>query len=822
MTILSQDLRYAARLLIKNPGFSLAALLALGLGIGANTAIFSVVDAVVLRPLPYARPERLVMVWATQGAKGKDTVVPADFLDWQRESRAFERLAGFSRLSLNLMGRDRPERVRAFSVTANFFSTLGVAPLLGRAFLEPAAHAAARVSAADSGGEGLEAILSYPLWRRSFGGDPAVVGRSVRLDDRPHTIVGVMPAGFGFHDEAEIWARAARGVPQLAIDAGADVATRRGLSFMRAFGRLRPGVPLGQARAELAAIALRQEKDFPKTNSRRGVLLVGMRDEIAGDVRSALWVLLGAVAFVQVIACTNIANLLLARATVRRREVALRMTQGATRGRLARQLLTESLLLAALAGACGLLLALWGTRLLLRLAPGDIPRLDEVHADGRVLLFTAGLSLLTGVVLGLLPVLRTGRFEIVPALKEGSRSSESRGGRRVRGLLVVAEVAAAVVLLAGAGVMLRSFSRLNLAEPGFDPAHLVTFEVSLPAAHYGQESQQRAFFSALLEKLQALPGVSAAGAVLDSPAGGDDINIAFAIAGRPKAAAPAEYRDGFQVVSADYFRTLRIPVLAGRTFTTSDREGAPRVAVLSEAMARRYWRHSDPVGSRITFDDPGAADARWYTVVGVVGNVRHQGLGAAPRAEAYLPYAQWPWPFMALVVRAAGEPLALVPAFRRQVASIDPAQPITAVRAMDDLLASSIARPRFTSLLLSLFALVALILASIGIYGVMAYTVAQRTQEIGVRMALGAARGAVLRQVVGRGMAQALLGAACGLGGALALTRALRSLVFEVSVTDRVAFIAAPAILLLCAFLANLLPARRAAEVDPAIAIKQE
>lgn len=811
MTTMWQDIRYGVRTLIKNPFLTFTILLTLSLGIGANSAIFSIVNGVLLRPLPYKDPGRLVMVWGTEGEKGKDTVVPADFLDWKRDSRSFEQLAGFSMQSINLVGGNGPERIEGLSTTSNYYATLGVNPFLGRAFLPQEQ-------------EGNVAVVSYELWRRSLGADRSIIGKRLNLSGLPYTVVGVMPAGFKFHDDADVWLRAARDVPALGADIGGiDIATMRGLSYMRAFGRLKPGVTIEQARAEMSTIASRQAKLFPKTNAKRGVLLVPMREELVGDVRTALLTLFGAVGFVLVIACTNVASLLIARAATRQREITLRLALGANRGRLVRQLVTESLLLGLLAGVCGLFFGYWSMQILVRLSPADIPRLGEIRIDGTVVLFTFGVALLTSTLAALLPLLQVRNFDLSSALKEGgAKASSSLKRRRIRGYLVIAEVAIAVVLLIAAGVMLKSFARLREVQPGFDTSQLLSFQVFLPGTRYSKEVQQAAFFSEALQRIQALPGVRSAGAVLTLPLGGDAISIPFEIAGRPKPASQAELRDGFQVVSANYFQTMNIPMLKGRGFTPSDVEGAPRVAVISEEMARRYWPDRDPIGSRITYDKPNAADAKWYSIVGVVGNVKHEGLGAPPRAETYLPFAQYPWPMMGFVVRTTGDPLALVPALRKQIQEIDPEQPITGVKTMEERLAGSVARPRFTSFLLVALATVALILAAVGIYGVMAYSVTQRSQEIGIKMALGARQSTVMGEVVRGGMGLTLAGIAAGLIGAFALTRFMAALLFEVSVTDLATFSIVPLLLAFVALVANLIPAQRASRVSPIVSMKHE
>jgi predicted permease len=815
MKTIWQDVRFSARTLIKNPVLTVVLLLTLSLGVGANTAIFSLVNGILFQPLPYSQPDRLIMVWGTEGRKGKDTVVPADFLDWKRETSSFAELAGFSKRSLDLVGQSGPERVNGLSTTGNYFITLGVKPFLGRTFL---------ANARSSDEESSVAVISYGLWQRSFGADRSVIGRKVSLSGNPYTVIGVMPPGFRFHDDADVWVRAFGDVPALGSKAAPELATRRGLSYMRAFGRLKPGVTVEQARADLGAVAGRQAKEFPKTNSQRGVLLVPMREEVVGgDVRTALLVLFAAVGFVLVIACSNVASLLFARATSRQREITLRVALGATRGRLVRQLLTESLLLGLLAGACGLLLGFWSMKILVRLSPSEIPRLSEIHIDASVVAFTLAVALLTAVLAGLLPLLQVRKIELAAALKEGgTKASSSLQRRRIRGYLVVAEVAVAVVLLIAAGIMIKSFSRLRGVKTGFNSAQVLSFQVVLPGSRYQQEPQQAAFFSRALSRIQALPGVRSAATVLSLPLSGDDINISFSIEGRPTPDSQVELRDGFQVASSDYFHVMNIPVLKGRGFISSDVEGAPRVAVISEEMAKRYWPDRDPLGSRITYDKPDSPDAKWFSVVGIVGNVKFDGPGGGPRAEAYLPFAQSPWPMMGFVMETSGDPLRLAPAVRQEIQAIDPEQPITGVLTMDERLSQSVSRPRFTSVLLGSFAAVALLLAAIGIYGVMAYSVEQRFQEIGIKMALGAQQRTIMGEVVKGGMALTLVGIVMGLLGAVPLTGFLKALVFEVSVNDFWTFSTAPVVLTLVALIANLVPAVRASRVSPLIAMRRE
>jgi putative ABC transport system permease protein len=812
MDTLFQDIRYSLRALLKNPVFTIVSLLVLSVGIGANSAIFSVVNGVLLRPLPYRAPERLVMVWGSQEKKGKDTVVPADYLEWRKLNTTFSSIAGYGLLSSNMTGGDTPERVDGLSVSGNFFSTLGVKPLVGRAFEDDPASAERDV-----------VILGYPLWKQRFGGDPGIVGKKILLNGKPYSVVGVMPANFKFHEQSDLWMRAPRDVAEMPIDIGVDPATMRGLSYMRAIGRLKDGVSPQQAQADMDRIARQQAQQFPDTNGKRGVMLVPLQEEVVGNVDKALIVLLLAVSLVLLIACTNVANLFFARASDRQREITLRIALGANRLRLLRQLLTESVLLSLLAGVLGLVFAFFGTKVLVRLSPGDIPRLDEIQLDGRVLAFTLGVSLLTGLLCGLLPLFQMRRFDLAGTLKEsGTKATEGVWRRRTRGMLVVAEVALAMVLLLGAGLMIRSFAGLREVKPGFDPAHVLTFQTALPRTQYPQDAQQVAFFNRVLDRVRGLPGVTSAGVVLNPPVGGESTNLSFDVEGRPRPKGEAKSRDGFESVSDGYFETLRIPLRQGRTFNSSDNAASPKVVIVSEAMVKRYWGDQNPIGTRISFGRADNPNRTWWTVVGVVADVRQEGPGAAPSAETYAPFGQWPWPGMAFVVRAQGDPLSLVDPVRRVVQEVDAAQPITQVHTMDDLLSGSVARPRFTSVLLGVFAGIALLLAAIGLYGVMAYAVSQRTPEIGIKMALGAQKGRVMGEVLRYGLLLTAIGIGLGLVVAQPLMGLIKSLLFGVAVNDRGTLFVVPLVLLITALLATFFPAWRAARIDPLRAIKQD
>ncbi|HXO20335.1 MAG TPA: ABC transporter permease [Thermoanaerobaculia bacterium] len=808
MTVWMDDLRHAVRKLAQSPGFTLAAVLTLGLGIGANTTVFSIVDAVVLRPLPYEHPRELVAVAEVRRGRAAPISVSApNFLDWSRDNHVFRALAGYSETDVTLAGASgpggaaagEPQRLSAMRASASLFPLLGVRPALGRTYSD----------AEDREGVGRVVVLSDGLWRRRFAADPGVVGRAIRLDGGPATVIGVMPAGFAFPDrDAELWLPMAFSKDELGGRSG---------HFLFVVGRLLPGVSLPQAKAEMAAISARLARQYPDDNAIDSALLSPLDEQVAGAVKPLLLVLLGAVGFVLLIACANVANLLLARAAARQREFAIRAALGAGRGRLLREMLTESLPLCLLGGTAGVLVALWGTDLVVRLVPAGLPRAEGIGMDGRVLAFTLAVSLLTGLTFTLIPGLQAARATLNETLKEGGRGgTDSPGRRRARGVLVIAELALSLVLLIGAGLMIRSFAQLSEVDPGFRPAGLLTARVNLPDAKYGDDRKSIAFFDDLLSRLAALPGAKSAAAVAPLPLSGNQISLAVLPVGRP--ARPGEKRSAnWRTVSAGYFRTMGIPLLRGRAFDRRDGPSA-RAMIVNQTMARREWPGEDPLGKRVTI---GWNDIT-CEVVGVVGDVRHQRLDVDAGAEMYTAYPETPYSRMDLVVRAAGDPRRLAGALRAAVRQVDPDQAVYSLRPMTELMSQSKARARFGLVLLGAFAGLALALAAVGIYGVMAYTVVQRTHEIGIRMALGAGRVRVLRLVVRDGAALALAGLALGTAGALAVTRFLSSLLFAVSTRDPLTFAAVPAILGGVALLASYLPARRATRVDPLVALRHE
>jgi putative ABC transport system permease protein len=805
MQTLWQDLRYGVRVLLQQPGFTFIAVLTLALGIGANTAIFSVVNGVLLRPLPYAEPDQLAMVWLDnrrQGIRDDITSYP-NFLDWRDKNSSFQAMAGVRNLTTNLTGVGEPEELRGAAVSPNFFQLMGVGPALGRGF----------VPEEEQPGKDKVVILSHGLWQQRFGGDPAIVNRTISLNGEPLTVVGVMPPGFEFPSKATLWRPLA---PNERLRAA------RGSFWLPVIGRLKPGVTRQQAQADMDLVAKQLEQQYPNINAGYGINVVPLHEQTVGNIRTALLVLLGAVAFVLLIACANVANLLLARAATRQREVAVRAALGADRFRLVRQLLTESVLLSVVGGVLGVLLAWWGVEMLLTLAPANLPRLNEIQLDWRVLGFTLGLSLLTGLIFGLAPALQTSHLELGEALKEGGRSGAGgRRAQRVRSVFIVAEVALALVLLAGAGLLIRSFWRLQQVNPGFRTDHVLTLQLTLPRTKYPEGAQAAAFFQRLQERLAALPGVESASAASSIMLPKLANSSGFTIENRPPDPREQQLELPFDAVLPNYFQTLGVQLLRGRTFTAQDAQGQPEVAMVNESFAKRYFPNEDPVGRRFTFGD-GTNNPQWITIAGVVRDTKRQGLDQPIRIESWMPHAQAPSRSMEVVVRTAGDPLALTGAVRDAVWSLDRDLPIPRIQTLAQVLSESVAQRRLNMLLLTLFAAVALILAAVGIYGVMSYAVTQRTNEIGIRVALGAQSRDVLKLVVGQGMKLTLIGVGTGMILTLALMRLLASLLFGVSATDPLTFSVIAVLLIAVALLACYLPARRAAQVDPMIALRSE
>jgi putative ABC transport system permease protein len=811
MEALWQDLKYGVRMLAKSPGFTAVAVIALALGIGANTAIFSVVNAVLIRSLPFTNPDQLVMVWENNRPRNRaqNVISPANYLDWRDQNTVFEQMALVYDNRTNLTGVEDPEEMPTQVVDTNFFDLLGVSAALGRTFLP------------EEGVDGRNTVvvLGQNLWKRRFGGDPAIVDKTIKLSGRDYTVIGIAPPDFQFlikggsmtGKAAELW------VP---LTYSANARVRRG-RFMTAVARIKPGVTLAEAQAEMDGIAANLEKQHVDFNTGWGVNLVPLRTQLVGAIRPALLVLLGAVAFVLLIACANVANLLLARAATRQREIAIRTALGAGRWRVIRQLLTEATVLAALGGAVGMLLAMWGVDLLLALTPKDLLGLQGVGIDYRVLGFTFGVSVLTGVLFGLAPALEASRPNLNESLKEGGRGAVS-GGRshRLRSAFVVAEVALALVLLIGSGLMIRSFARLNAIDPGFDAKNLLTVKLQLPSSKYREDPQRKAFFKQLTERVQTLPGVRSVGAVSYLPISGPGAATRFDIEGRPPLPPGQDLVGDVRVVDGGYFHTMNIPLLQGRTFTERELTEETHVVMINETMARDFFPGEDPIGKRVTIhmkDENTPSE-----IIGVVRDAKYVGLDTPVRPMTYWPYPELVYSGMTLVVRTEDEPLALGDVVRREVLAIDKDQPIADVRTMESWVSDSVSRARFSTMLLGIFASVALLLAAVGIFGVMSYSVSERTHEIGVRMALGARTSDVLGLVVRQGMMLAILGIGIGLGAAFALTRVLSSLLYGVSATDPLTFSAISLLLALVAFLACYLPARRAAKVDPMVALRYE
>ncbi len=807
-----QDLRFGLRMLLKKPGFTLIAGLTMTLGIGANTAIFSVVNAVLLNPLPFAEPEHLIRIYGHFLATSQDNMsasVP-EFTDYREQTRSFEQIAGYDDFSANLTPTDGdPERVEALAVTPELFSVLKVTPQAGRVFLSEEAQ----------DGHDDVVLISNELWRRRFGADPNVVGRKVIVNGLNNTVIGIMPEGFAFPRRTELW-------KPLWFPAEQYDQQRRGSRGLEVIGRLKQNVSLRAAQAEMDNLAAQLTQQYPRNYESRGwsIGVVPLLEDYVGQARKGLLVLLGAVAFVMLIACANVANLSLTRATSRRQEIALRLALGAPRWRVTRQLLTESVLLAFAGGAAGLLLAAWGTGVLLRFAPNDLPRIHEVRLDWRVLAFTFAVSLVTGILFGLVPALAASNPDLNETLKEGGRGGSGGVKRqRMRSAFVIAEITLALVLLVGAGLMLKSFWRLQRVDPGFNPDGVLTMRMMLPFGTYQKPAQRSAFYRQVLERIKSAPGVEAVSATSRVPL--TQGSNSGTISGENSAVGPGDLpvEAEWRWVTPDFFKAMSTTLMAGRAFTEADAEGAPLVAVVDESFARRYYPNEDPLGKRIK---RGKLDSTrpWMTIVGIVRNVHSRRLDAESGVQVYFPFYQDPTAYnMSLVIRTSmADPLALSGTVRAAIQSLDNNQPVYDVFTLRQIVGDSMAQRRFSMLLMGLFAAVALALAAVGIYGVMSYSVAQRTHEIGIRIALGAQTSDVLKLVIGQGMMLTLIGVAIGLAAALALTRLLETLLFGISVTDWVTFTEIAALLTAVALLACYLPARRASRLDPMIALRQE
>lgn len=806
-----QDVRYAARVLRRNPGFTVVAILTLALGMGATTAIFSVVNGVILRPLPYTTSERLVVIRGNLHRPGLDEIPGSagEYVDYRDRTRAFEAVAAYDTDGFNLTDAGNPERIEGAVVTPTLFSLLGASAAIGRTFL---------AEEEQYGRDGV-VVLGHALWSRRFHRDPSIVGHAITVDGKSVVVVGVMPAGFYFPDPStELWR-------PILIDADAVSDNNRGSHGYTILARLKAGVTLEHAQADLDAITGRFKAEHP--NNYRNGFSASMRrlhDEVVGDTSRPLYVLLGAVALVLLIACANVASLTLARAASRGKEIALRTALGASRVRLLQQLLTENVLIALIGGASGLLVASWGIRLLIASAPDAIPRLHEVTVDGRVVAFSTIVSLATGLLFGMVPAIRASRTDLHGTLTDGGRSGHAALHRGMGGLLVIAEVALSLVLLIGAGLLAHSFVKLQDVDPGFTSSNLLTFRLSLPSARYTTFEQGDAFFNQLFQSLESAGGVGGAAAINALPFSGRGGSRSFYIEGREVKRPEDQPEEQVRFATDGYFETMKIPLREGRTFSPRDTRSRTHVAVVNDAFARRHFAGGSAIGKRVSFsrDEP-----VWYEIVGVVGDIKHRGLDATTRPELYTPYRQplfadWTVRPMYVVVRTAGDPLAAAAFVRQEIARIDRDQPISDVRTMDARIHRSLNDRRFNLLLLAAFAAFALTLAAIGIYGIVAYSVTRRTQEIGVRVALGARRLDIFRMVVAQGMTMTFIGTAVGVAAAFGISRVMSSLLFGVSTVDPLTFAVLPAVLLVVAAWACCVPARRAMRVDPIIALRYE
>jgi putative ABC transport system permease protein len=814
METLLQDIRYGIRMLAKNPGFTAIAILTLALGIGANTAIFSVVNAELLRPLPFRDPGQLVRV-ATANLRlhtVSGAVSYPDFADWREQNHVFQGMAAYTDSSFALTGIAQPAHLQAATVTADMFNLLGASPELGRAFLpeddEPHHHVV---------------ILSHRLWKERFGGDPGIIGRVITLDNSAYTVVGVMPAGFQYllqREAPELWSSFSS-LRESTTDSP-TMTDERDAHFLRVIARLKPGVTVAEAQANMDVMTASLAKQYPDSNKYFNAHVVSEQEELTHSIRPALFVMMVAVGFVLLIACVNVANLLLARATSRTREIAIRSALGAGRKRVVRQLLTESFLLALMAGALGLLLALWGSAALVRFSPANLPRIAEIRMDGWVLAFTMGLSLATGMLFGLAPALQVSHANIVDALKEGALSSTAgRVRNALRSSLVIVEMALALVLLVGSGLLIRSLVHLQSVHPGFDPLNVMTSNVDLPDAKF-PDAKKAQYFKNLMPQLKALPGVQSAAGVYPLPMGGDEIRTTFQIDGHPVARSE-EPHTSLRDITPEYFATMRIPLLQGRDFGAQDEPASTPVIIINEALARQVFPDENPIGKHIKPEvATGTGEPLMREIVGVVGNVKFHDLSDEWAPESYVPYAQVPFGSITLVVRTAQDAHSLAKPIAETVRSLDKDLPTYAPKTVEEYLSGTIAQPRFNTYLLGIFAALAMLLTAVGLYGVISYSVAQRTREIGIRMALGGQPREMLRLIVGQGMLLATYGVGIGLIAAFALTHFLSSMLFGVSAADPISYLAVVGLLLGVVIVACYVPARRAMRVDPMVVLRYE
>lgn len=809
METLLRDIRYGIRFFLRNAAFSAVAVMVLALGIGATSAIFSVINSVLLKELPFKDPAHLVSIYGSQTQLTKAPVSAADYYDWKTRSQAFDGMSFFAAYGAqNLSGTDHAEQLRSVFVSADLFSTLGVQPMIGRNFLPDE----------DKPDHFRVVLLNHGLWQRRFGGDRNLVGKSIKLDGLDYTVVGIMGPGFqfplvgaDFPFPADLWVPLPM-TPKRASD--------RNTNYLGIIGRLRPGVTIEKAQIEMGIIAKNMEQQYPATNTGDRILLVPYREDVIGKSRVTLFILFGTVVLVLLIACANIANLLLARAATRKKEMAIRTALGVSRGQLIRQLLTESMILSFIGGAVGLLIGTVGTRFLVMLSPENIPRLKETTLDFSVLFFTFAVSVLTGIIFGLAPALQLLKSDLNESLSEGDRGGSSgMSHAKARSSLIVIEVAMALVLLISSGLMIKSFVELLLVKPGMNPTNLLTVELSLPSKKYPDTQTQNTFFKTVVERTKNLPGVETVGGTSILPLTGSSSTI-FSIEGQP---APPENLlpwAGLCFVTPNYFRTMDIPLIKGRDFTDRDDENSPDVVVINEMMAKKNWPNTDPIGQRIKIRYGTGTFTR--EIVGIVGNIRHLGLDQDAQPEMYMPIYQYPENFMFLVARTKSNPMSLSKAIQDEVAAIDKDQPVANIKTMQNIFSSSVAPRRFSMLLITIFACLALALSSAGIYSVISYSVAQRNHELGIRMALGASSKDVLKLILGQGFKLVVIGTIIGLIGAFVLTRLLQSMLFNVSTTDPVIFVAISFVLICFALLASYIPARRATKVDPMVALRHE
>jgi putative ABC transport system permease protein len=811
MDSIIKDIRYGVRGLLKHPGFTAIVVFTLALGIGASTAIFSVVDSVLLRPLPYRTAERIVAIqeFGREGKRGQ--VTSANFLDWRAQNTVFEQLAAIKTTTANLALSDQAERIDLAQTNANFFDVFAITPQYGRLFIPQDEQA----------GHEPVVVVSHSLWQRRFGSDPSLVGKPITLNGTNYSVIGIAPPGFRYPDKTELWLPPLHLVPELYP--GHDVAQTRRMGYLAAVALLKPGVSQQQAAAEMETITARLRQQYPDSNNNRFNRVVSLHEHLVGDTNKLLWLLLGAVTFVLLIGCANVANLLLASGASRQKEMAIRAALGASRRRVMRQLFTESTILALVGGAVGLLVAVWGLAAITKLLPADFPRLSEIQMDLRILGFTFAASVLTGILFGLAPALQISRPDVQETIRETGRgTSGSRRQNRFRQALIVVEVALSVVLLVGAGLLFRSFMHLQSVNTGISSEQVLTARLTPAGPGYRTNADLAKFYNQVIEKTSTVPGVEAAGIINTLPLDKGPTS-GFRVEGRPVTTPDQWPSVNYRVISPNYFNAMGIPVLQGRAYTERDNENSPRVIIVNQQIARQIFPDEDPIGKRITFGNTDAdGQPRWFEIVGVVANVRSLELREEPTAELYFSFLQDFWPTMSLVVRSSVEPASLSGSVRQVVNEVDKSVPVSQVRTMDHIVSESITQPRFNLFLLGLFSAVAMVLSAAGIYGVTAYAVTQRTHELGIRIALGAQVSDVLKMILGQGMAVIAIGLALGLVAALVLMRLLRSLLFGVGENDPLTFVAITVVLLFVALIACYIPARRATKVDPLEALRYE